>query len=216
MRGFFVFDIHERFPRAGHTERVAIGLDKTIYKIDFALGVSRPNNRVFVESLEVSGGVEIYKRCNCFALGVVESDSLGFFEPIHNLLDGIAVEAADFIHILHNLSITFHNLCIETIGNGCGVIGILHCFIECLHFGLIHSVVEIVGTCEDEVGIGSLINTLGKHCRVENHRIDFCEKCIHFLFFAKRKVFLGECLYSLGEELLGETGSELVHAVVVV
>ena len=81
---------------------------------------------------------------------------------------------------------------------------------------MIHSVVEIVGTCEYEVGIGSLINSLGKHCGVENHRIDFCEKCIHFLFFAKRKIFLGESLHSLGEKLLSETRSELVHAVVVV
>ena len=74
----------------------------------------------------------------------------------------------------------------------------------------------VVEADEEEVGIGSLINSLGKHCGVENHRIDFCEKCIHFLFFAKRKIFLGESLHSLGEKLLRESGSELVHAVVVV
>ena len=142
------------------------------------------------------------------ALGVVFGVGLGLVEVLYYVGYGVAVEAAELVHLLLHLAVlAFDEAAVEAVGDGGEVGGVLEGSVIRLYFGLGEpGAVEVAGRGGDQVGVVGLVDALGEVCRVEHHLDEL-----------GLGIGVGADAVELRlKEGLRELGRELVHGVVVV
>ena len=110
-----VFEVDHRFPCTGDTERIGIGLRKTVYEIDTAVQIFDPCNAVCIEERQITCLIESDEFIKHLALLVVLGVFLSLFEPINDMFEGFAVESTYFIDTLFDFAfLVLDELGVET------------------------------------------------------------------------------------------------------
>ena len=139
-----VFVIDQRFPAGFVAERVAVGLDEAVDEIHRRGCVAEPCYRVVVEHPQVARGVEgdeqLYRPPLSVSLGVL----LGTVEPFHDVLDRLAVFAADAPHVLDQPTVALDERGVKPHHRGMVSKRGFLCGIELFRLMLRHSVTVVV------------------------------------------------------------------------
>ena len=94
--GFFVPEIHRRFPTRLQSQSITIGFDKTIYEINLRVGIFYPKNRIGIEGTKIAGTIIIYQRSDDLALFLVLGKSSGLLQFSYNPFDGFRIQTSYF------------------------------------------------------------------------------------------------------------------------
>ena len=89
--GFDILKIDNALPRCLHSQRIAVGFNETIDKIDGALGISEPLYGIVIEGAQISGAIILNEatdhRSLFFAIGKGDCG----FQMLDNLRDRRAI-----------------------------------------------------------------------------------------------------------------------------
>ena len=125
------------------------------------------------------------------------------------MLYRLAVETAELIGLFDDLAVDFLDTCVETVGDGGGVVGFLDLFEISFYLGLCKTfVVEVASRRSHEVGACCLVDALGIDRGIEYD--------LYELFGICRCCAFGQSCQPVGKELAAESRCELVGGVVVV
>ena len=145
VAGLVVFEVDDRLIGSGHAEGVAVVLDETVDKVDAALGVLGPCDRVGVEVLEVARAEVGDEFGHDVLLGVVFGIGESLLEIFDDALKSGRVESAHLIYLFGYLAVLFDHAGVQSPRHGGEVGGVLESVVIGLDFGLVYAVIEIVG-----------------------------------------------------------------------
>ncbi|KAF5037249.1 hypothetical protein DSECCO2_566620 [anaerobic digester metagenome] len=147
--GFYVFEIYHAFPGGFQAHGVAVVFDKSVYKINMRIQILYPKHVVFVPDAEVAGFIIFHQRFDYRLLVFIFSNFSGFFKPVNDLLNGLAVQTAHFVNLFGNYAVFLYQFAVQSERNQ-GVGPVNHCIAFqaciksfCLLFG--NAFVEIAG-----------------------------------------------------------------------
>ena len=168
--GFQVFVFHNSFPRPFQTERIAIYFNEAIDEIHARTMFTHPLDAILVEQAQITRLVIADERFDVSPLVIVLSHRHRLLEPKDDFADGFTIFSFGKPSVLLNLSITFHERAVQSIGNRFRVVSILYGSIIVLYFLLAHIIVEIAGRSFHEVNSIGLVHSFRQKVRTENHR----------------------------------------------
>ena len=209
--GSLVLEVGKAFPAGFHAQRVAIGLCEAIGEIHVALGLLHPEDGVGVEGSQVAGAIVFNQFLDDCHLLVVLGYGLGLLQPVDDAVDGLAVESSAPPHLFAQLSVLLDKAAVHAEHDWmCRVwVRLFHAEIEILGLGLCDVWTIVVGGAGlHEVLPVGLVGALGHDGRVEDDGIEF----LH----VERQLGRVDILHRTAQEPLGETGLELVAAIVMV
>ena len=209
-----VFEVDDGLPGGLHAHRVAIVFDEAVHEVDVRDGVLHPSDVVFVPGLQVARGVIVDELLRVVALAVVLRHLVGLLQPTNDGLDGLAIQTVSLVNIFINLAIFFHQLGIQSIANGLGIVGLAHLVIEGLHITLTDvAFIEVHGRVDDDVVLAAAAHLV--ELLVEDHGRQEGNEVVDGLALVEWEQAGVATFNQVGEIGLADLGEELVLGIVV-
>ena len=214
-RGLLIAEIDHAFPCSPVAERVAVVLGEAVDEIDLRHGILDPADVESVELPQIAATVIVDQRENRLLLRL-SGHFGGLAEPIDDFLDRRRVHAAHFPYPLDDSPVgLLDQFAVQAPRNGRRIVRIHPLGIEPLDLFLRDPLVVVVGRRDDQVLALGLVDPLGHHGRIENHRLDLSHDLLHRAEVG-RKILSGSRGDQLVEISFRKLGMELVGRIVMV
>ena len=116
--GIDVFEIHDGLPTGLHAERIAIGFNEAIGKVNRTGSILQPKNIVGIKEFEVACAIVLNEFVNNVLLLRCIGKGTCLLQTSYNALNGLAVKTADFPNALGKAPVGFYQTAVESVHHG--------------------------------------------------------------------------------------------------
>ncbi len=141
-----IFEVHNSLPCSLHSQRIIVILNKSVNKVNLAIGVLNPCNIILIPYIEIACAVILNQFCYITPLSIVFGNSRSFFKMLNNFFNSRSVKPANSVNLLLNLAVNLYKSGVKAIWYWRMVFRVNHFCIKLLSLAPANTIIEVYGT----------------------------------------------------------------------